>query len=135
MATIDQVVQRIVVDVDTVAALTKVHAYPPDSINQNLQAVVYPVNIRWEYGPMFQQKAVAFDVTIDVLCGIPDGARQVAALVPLCDSIPDALFADEFLSSLVQQWDTITGGLGPREDTGAMMLRLTVGGCVIESAL
>lgn len=135
MTTIATVVQTIVTAVAAVTNITRAHTYPPDSVNQNLQAVIYPSNIQWQWGPMFQYKVVTFDVNIDLVCTVPDAARQVAALVPFCDSIPAALFDDEFLNSGVQQWDGIAGGLLQREDNGQMMLRLTVQTCTIEATL
>ena len=136
MATIDAVVQRIVTDVSNVTGIAKAHTYPPDSVNQDLQAVIYPVNIRWAWGPQFQTKVVTFDVVIEVTCSIAaDTARTVKALVPFADSIPTALYADEFLNKQVVEWDTITGGIGKRDPAGPLMLFLTVTGCQIEAAL
>lgn len=136
MPTIDAVVQRIVTDVAAVTGIKLAHTYPPDSVNQNMQAVIYPLNILWAWGPEFGKRSVTFDVSIEVSCSIAsDTGKTVAALVPFADSIPAALFADEFLNAQVQQWDTITGGIGRREETGPLMLFLTVTRCTIESAL
>ena len=136
MATIDAVVQRIVTDVSGVTGIKLAHTYPPDSVNQDLQAVVYPINIIWAWGPEFGRKFVTFDVAIEVTCSIAaDTARTVKALVPFADSIPAALFADEFLNKQVVEWDTITGGIGKRDQAGPLMLYLSVTGCQIESSL
>ena len=136
MATIDAVVQRIVTDVSGVTGITKAHTYPPDSINQNLQALIYPANIVWFWGETFSKKSVTFDVIVELSTSVgADSARTVAALIPFADSIPAALFADEFLSAQVVQWDTITGGIGRREPTGPLVLILTVTACHIEAAL
>ena len=136
MATIDDVVQQIVTDVAAVTNVTRAHAYPPDSINQNLQALIYPSNIAWSWGETFNKKSVTFDVIVELSTSVgADSARTVAALIPFADSIPAALFADEFLSAQVVQWDTITGRIGRREPTGPLVLVLTVTGCHIEAAL
>lgn len=136
MATIDEVVQQIVADVAAVTNVTRAHAYPPDSINQNFQALIYPSNIVWSWGETFGKKSVAFDVMIELSASIAaDAARTVETLVPFADSIPAALFEDEFLNAQVVQWDTITGGIGRREPTGPIVLILTVTGCHIEDAL
>jgi hypothetical protein len=136
MTTIDAVVQRIVTDVSTVTGITLAHTYPPDSINQNLQALIYPANIVWSWGPEYGRKSVTFDVMIEVGTSIAgDSTKSVAALAPFADTIPAALFADEFLNAQVEEWDTITGGIGRREPTGPIVLILTVTGCQIEAAL
>ena len=136
MATIDAVVQRIVTDVSGVTGITRAHTYPPDSVNQNLQALIYPANIVWSWGETFGKNSVTFDVTIEVSASVGASAEKtVPLLVPFADSIPAALFADEFLNAQVVQWDTITGGIGRREPTGPIVLILTVTGCHIEDAL
>lgn len=126
MATISDVVQEIVSIVGDVSGITKSHEYPRDSINQNLQAVTYPRNILWAWGETFNKKVCRFDVVVDVMTTISDGPRAVEALVPLCDTIPAALYADPRLNEKVLQWGTCLADMAPREDNGQMMLRVTV---------
>ena len=136
MTTIDAVVQRIVTDVSGVTGIKKAHTYPVDSVNQNLQAVVYPINIVWAWGPEFGRKFVTFDVAIEVTASVAgESDKTVALLIPFADSIPAALFADEFLNAQVVEWDTITGGIGKRDQAGPLMLYLSVTGCQIEASL
>lgn len=133
MATIDTIVQAIVDIVGDVSGIRKAHDYPRDSINQNLQAVTYPTNIRWSWEETFGKRLVVFDVVIDLTCTTPDLHRAVEALVPFCDSIPDALFADEFLDGNVNEWEGITASIFQREDNGQLMLRTTVTNVFVEA--
>jgi hypothetical protein len=135
MPSIDDVVQRIVTDVAGVTGIRRAHPYPVDSINQTLQAVVYPSALEWSWGETFGKKSVVFDVTIELYATAADEARLVEALVPFCDDIPAALYADEFLNAQVVQWTTIVGGIMRREDTGQMLLRLTVAQVHVEADL
>lgn len=126
MATIDTVVQRIVTVVGTVTGIRRSHTYPQDSINQTLQAISYPSSFEWTWGETFGKDSVHFDVTIEVWANAADEGRLVQLLVPFCDTIPAALFGDEFLAGNVVQWGTVMGGMMRREDTGQMILRLVV---------
>lgn len=133
---IDTVVQRVGTVVGAVTGIAKAHDYPPDSINQSLQAVVYPTNILWQYGITFGRKHVTFDVVIELYHNAPDQARTIKALVPFADSIPLALFADEFLNSTVQQWGDITGEfVDRRANEGQLLLQLILRTCEIDSDL
>ena len=135
MPTIDTVVQRIVTVVGTVTGIRRSHTYPQDSINQTLQAVTYLSSFEWIWGETFGKDSVYFDVTIEVWANAVDEARLVRQLVPLCDSIPAALYGDEFLDGNVVQWGTVAGGMMRREDNGQMILRLVVQRIHIEDDL
>ena len=74
----------------TVTALKNVQQYPPEQMNYDLYAVIYPNSGSVDVAPTGTRETL-HNINIDVLRQRTDLARDMTALYPLIDSIPNAL--------------------------------------------
>ena len=77
----------------TVTALKNVQEYPPEQMNYDLYAVVYPNNGSIDISPTGTRETL-HNINIDVLRQRTDLARDMMVLYPLIDSIPNALMLE-----------------------------------------
>ena len=77
----------------TVNALKSVQEYPPEQMNYDLYAVVYPNSGAVDISPTGTRETL-HNINIDVLRQRTDLARDMTALYPLIDSVPHALMLE-----------------------------------------
>ena len=93
---------------NTVAGLTGIRAAPhepPESLNVYPFCVAYAGSGSWEYGPMGDKKGIQ-NIVLELHVARKDLARDIAAAMAYCESIPNAIMADPTLGGTV---NTISG--------------------------
>ena len=86
-------INQIVTVLKTVTALKNVQGYPPEQMNYDLYAVVYPNNGSIDVAPVGTRETL-HNINIDVLRQRTDLARDMTVLYPLIDSVPNALLLE-----------------------------------------